>query len=161
HRTEVTNYRNPSLPTGMNIPTFIKDDFKHFYTDLFRHALEKENGAAVFTEHAWPLNGCDPCSAPMLTQDELQKLGVWWDNPAWQAFVTRIHARYTPQTFPEDLILKVTKDATPYQARFVMQQPWRAETSCAEASSYWTSVEQRRSREIETLATLTGWKTAD
>lgn len=163
HRIEVTNYRNPKLPSDMDVPTFIKDDFKRFYRDLFTRSLAKESDRAVFTEHAWNMGWCDPCAAEPLTKDELEQLGVWWlegngmGGGAQQAFVTRLHARYTPETFPEDLMLKVTKDAGNFQARYVLRHAWTGTEWCEQMPAYLDGVKQRREKEITTLATLTGW----
>jgi hypothetical protein len=52
-RVEVTNYRNPKLPSNQEIPTYVKDEFRKFYTDMFLTATAKENNQAVFTEYAW------------------------------------------------------------------------------------------------------------
>src|SRR5262249_42638698 len=53
YRIEVTNYRNPKLPSDQEIPPYIKQEFPKFYTDMFRTATSKENSQAVFTEYAW------------------------------------------------------------------------------------------------------------
>lgn len=172
HRAEVANYLNPKLPTGQEIPPFVKGDFKRFYRDMFARQVEKENGRAVFTEYAWNMSWCDPCAADPLTHAELEKLGVWWlggatkgrpgrrrrtSGGAQQAFVTRLHARYTEATFPEDMMLKVTKDSSNYQARFVLRHPYTGGQWCDAMNGYLDQVEQRREREVQTLATLTGW----
>lgn len=163
HRVETANYRNPKLPSDMDVPTFIKDDFKRFYKDLFARSLAKENGKAVFTEHAWNMSWCDPCASEPLTNVELEQLGVWWVEPngGQQAFVTRLHARYTPETFAEDLMLKVTKDAGNFQARYVLRHPFTGTKWCEQMTPYRKQVEDRREREVTTLAQLTGWDTAD
>jgi hypothetical protein len=161
----VTNYRTPKLPSDVEVPTFIKDDFKRFYKDLFARSLGKENDRAVFTEHAWNMSWCDPCASEPLSNAELEKLGVWWADSrtggAQQAFVTRIHARYTPETFPEDLMMKVTKDATNFQARYVLRHPWGGTQWCEGMPAYRKGLDERREREIVTLATLTGWDATD
>jgi hypothetical protein len=159
HRIEITNYRNPKLPSDVEIPTFVKDDFQRFYKDVFTRALDKETKRAVFTEHAWNMSWCDPCSSEPLSAVELEQLGVWWLNGTSQAFVTRLHARYTPETFPEDLMLKVTKDATNFQARYIMRHPWpgSGDRWCGAAESYLRELLPRRDKEVSTLASLTGW----
>lgn len=162
HRVEVANYRNPKLPSDMDVPTFIKSDFPRFYRDLFKRALDRENGRAVFTEHAWNMSWCDPCASEPLTNAELEQLGVWWlERGGQQAFVTRLHARYTPDTFPEDLMLKVTKDSSNFQARYVLRHPWTGTRWCGEMETYRKHVAARQEEEIKTLAMLTGWDTGD
>lgn len=177
HRVEVANYENPKLPTGQEIPTFVKTDFAPFYRAMFAEQVKQKNGRAVFTEYAWNMSWCDPCAADPLSTEELEQLGVWWlDKPAndprgrrrrpspgggaQQAFVTRLHARYTPQTFPEDLMLKVTRDASNFQARYVIRHPWGGGTSCDAVPTYVDALEKRREREAQSLATLTGWSMA-
>jgi hypothetical protein len=164
-RVEPTNYRSPKIASNVEIPTFIKTDFATFYRDLFRHSVDKESGRAVFTEHAWNMGWCDPCADDPLTKDELEELGVWWldakQGQAQQAFITRLHARYTPETFPEDLMLKVTKDSANFQARYVLRHPWTGNEWCEAMEPYVKGVEQRREREMQTLASLTGWSIGD
>src|SRR5262249_24161019 len=53
YRVEVTNYRNPKLPSDQEIPPYIKQEFTKFYVDMFRTATSNENSQAVFTEYAW------------------------------------------------------------------------------------------------------------
>ena len=154
-----------------------RTDFAPFYRAMFAEQVKQKNGRAVFTEYAWNMSWCDPCAADPLSTEELEQLGVWWlDKPAndprgrrrrpspgggaQQAFVTRLHARYTPQTFPEDLMLKVTRDASNFQARYVIRHPWGGGTSCDAVPTYVDALEKRREREAQSLATLTGWSMA-
>lgn len=44
-----------------------------------------------------------------------------WDSPV---MVTRLHLRYTANSFPEDLMLTQTSDQQNWQARYVIQQPY-------------------------------------
>jgi hypothetical protein len=165
NRVEITNYRNPKLPSDLEIPTFVKDDFRTFYRDLFSRSVDKENRKAVFTEHAWNMGWCDPCAAEPLSKEELEQLGVWWfvgrssmpvGGPQ-EAFVTRLHVRYTPDTFPEDLMLKVTKDTANFQARYILRHPWTGTGWCSLSDEYWKTVDGRREQEIKNLVSLTGW----
>ena len=59
-RVETTNYRTVKLPTGTEIPTFVKDDFATFYRAMFDEQTRRERGAAVFLEYAWDMGWCDP-----------------------------------------------------------------------------------------------------
>jgi hypothetical protein len=43
YRVEVTNYRNPKLPSDQEIPAYSKEEFRKFYTDMFLTATTKEN----------------------------------------------------------------------------------------------------------------------
>ena len=43
---------------------------------------------------------------------------------AQNALLTRLHVRYTPQTFPEDLMFVQTRDRVNWQTRYVVQNPF-------------------------------------
>jgi hypothetical protein len=166
-RVETANYVNPRLPSDVEVPTYIKGEFKSFYRSMFGNQVAKENGRAVFTEYAWNMAWCDPCAADPLSNEQLQQLGVWWvrgqggQGGAQQAFVTRLHAQYTPQTFPEDLMLKVTKDSSNYQARYVLRHPFTGAARCEAFKGYKEQVLARREKESQTLANLTSWRVDD
>ena len=83
-RVETTNYRTVKLPTGMDIPIYVKDRFPEFYKAMFSQQVTKENMSTVFTEYAWDMGWCDPCAADPLSQDELRNLGVFWLGEAPQ-----------------------------------------------------------------------------
>jgi hypothetical protein len=173
YRVEVTNYRNPKLPSDQEIPAYVKGEFRQFYTDMFRTATTKENNQAVFTEYAWNMGWCDPCAADPLSSRELESLGVWWLTDQQQpmggqrmivppsmgvpVFVTRLHVRYDAQHFPEDLMFKVTQDSANFQGRYVIRHPWKGQISCPAGQEYLRQVAQRQEREAHTLASLTGW----
>ena len=78
-RIETTNYRTMKLPTGMELPVFLKDqaEFGRFYQDMFTTKVEGDDMRTVFLEYAWDMNWCDPCAADPLTDAELRGLGVF------------------------------------------------------------------------------------
>lgn len=175
-RVETTNYKTVKLPSNMDVPIFVKDEFGEFYKDMFAHQVEKENGKGVFMEYAWDMSWCDPCAADPLSRSELQELGVMWLDeggpeertaPGFgprpvDVFVTRLHLRYDAETFPEDLQFQVTGDRQNYQGRYVLRHPWRGDfTACEEAAGYANSLVERWDEEAETLAELTGWELAE
>ncbi|MCR9194710.1 MAG: DUF2330 domain-containing protein [Hyphomonas sp.] len=177
-RVETTNYRTVKLPSNMDVPIFVKDEFGEFYKAMFEHQTEKENGKAVFMEYAWDMSWCDPCAANPLSRSELRELGVMWLDegpekdiqpmprpgirPGPQpvdAFVTRLHVRYDGETFPEDLNFQVTGDRENYQGRYVLRHPWRGDYGqCEEAGRYAETLVSRWDTEAESLAKLTGWE---
>ncbi len=169
-RVETTNYRTVKLPEGMDIPEYVKDEFPRFYKAMFARQVEKEDREAVFLEYAWNMSWCDPCAADPLTADELRGLGVFWlGSPGPQGFVpggpqntfiTRLHVRYDARHFPEDLVFQETADQSNFQARYVLRHPWKGDTSCDAYREYRRSVRERRIKEAETLASLTGWDMA-
>ncbi len=169
-RIETTNYRTVKLPTGSEVPTYVKAEFGDFYKDMFATQVKKENERAVFLEYAWDMNWCDPCAADPLSQSELRELGVYWvgggadaaqlRRPAPQAqdvFVTRLHVSYDAKTFPEDLMFKETGDRSNYQGRYVLRHPWQGDSQCDAAENYKAGLPKRFEKEAQTLASLTGW----
>lgn len=157
-RVETTNYRTVKLPSGMDLPLFVKDEFAHFYKDLFSEQVRRENMKSIFLEYAWDMSWCDPCAADPLSRDELRELGVFWlaeGNPA--AFVTRLHVRYDGEHFPEDLVFQETSDRENFQGRYVLRHAFRGEASCSAGVDYREQLPGRREREAQMLASLTGW----
>jgi hypothetical protein len=182
-RVETTNYRTVALPTGMDLPVYVKEGFGPFYKAMFAEQTRREDMRAVFVEYAWDMNWCDPCAADPLSRDELRTLGVFWldDNDssaafppgqrrrpipmpgggAQDAFVTRLHVRYDAAHFPEDLVFQETGNRTNFQGRYVMRHPWTGGETCEAAKEYWTGLQDRYEREAQTLASLTGWNITD
>jgi hypothetical protein len=162
-RVEASNYRNEWMPANQEIPTFIKNDFKNFYQEVFDAAAERGKNQVVLTEFAWQMSRCDHCGANPLSAEELQQLGVWWlgekqkDGETQATFVTRLRARYDRDSFPEDLRLKATEDKTHFQGTYVIRQPYDGDAKCDAAGAYWKEVTARREREIKTVASLTRW----
>ncbi|MGH9391485.1 MAG: DUF2330 domain-containing protein, partial [Vicinamibacteria bacterium] len=77
-RIETTNYRTVKLPTGMDLPVYVKSEFADFYKAMFEEQVRRENSKSVFLEYAWDMGWCDPCAADPLSRDELRELGVFW-----------------------------------------------------------------------------------
>ena len=182
-RVETTNYRTIKLPTGDEIPTYVRDKFGDFYKALFTEQTRKEDMSAVFLEYAWDMNWCDPCAADPLSHDELTKLGVFWlDNGpdtggssgaapifrrppvpggAVNVFLTRLHVRYDRAHFPEDLVFQQTGDKSNFQARYVLRHPFDGQVTCDAGRQYRESLRGRQEQEVINLAHLTGWKIND
>jgi hypothetical protein len=163
-RVETTNYRTVKLPSDVDVPLYVRDDFAPFYKALFSEQVKREEMSTVFLEYAWDMNWCDPCAANPLSRDELKKLGVFWladegDNGggAANAFVTRLHVRYDREHFPDDLVFQTTGDKSNYQARYVLHHPWSGTAECEAARQYRRTLSDRREQEARNLANLTGW----
>ncbi|HEX6841444.1 MAG TPA: DUF2330 domain-containing protein [Stellaceae bacterium] len=156
-RIETTNYRTVKVPTGMDVPLYVKDEFGKFYAAMFDRAVEREDRRAVFLEYAWDLGSCDPCSAEPLAAAELQALGAGWAGRGNAGFVTRLHLRYDAAHFPEDLSFVETRDRSNFQGRYVLRHPWRGDANCSAGDQYWAALPPRFAREADTLADLTGW----
>jgi len=169
-RVETTNYRTVMLPTGADLPEHVKDDFGRVTKALFERQTEREDRRAIFTEYVWNMGWCDPCAADPLSRDELRSLGVFWldgepgaGGPAFgggalPVTLTRLHLRYAPDRFPEDLVFQVTGDRQNFQARYVLRHAWSGSPdSCPQARGYFDDLRRRREEEARTLADLTGW----
>jgi hypothetical protein len=167
-RVESSNYQTLKLPSDMDIPVHIKDDFANFYKALFDTQANKQQLRAVFTEYFWNMGWCDPCAAEPLSPEELKQLGVFWlDGNSQRGMgmpvqVTRLHLRYTPDSFPEDLNFQETSDTANFQGRYVLRHAWQGTSEqCPAAKEYFKQLAVRHEQEAKTLAELTGWNLAD
>ena len=77
-RVETTDYRTVKLPSGMDVPEFVQDEFGKFYQAMFDQQVKRDEMRTVFTEYVWNMGWCDPCAAPPLSREELRALGVFW-----------------------------------------------------------------------------------
>lgn len=187
---ETTNYKTIPVPTdtesrsdwpsGHELPAFIQTEFGDFYNRLFQHGNERHNNA-VFLEYATRTFGgsikCDPCTVePELipTLDDLKAMGAWWSDELPETLITRLHVRYTPDTFPEDLSFQeifpeklaekpgIAGRSFPewagvdFQARYVIRRP----VGAAVCLSRWR-YRQTMAQTAENLAMLTGWDIAE
>ena len=132
-RVESSNYRTVKLPANMNLPHFVKPKFQDFYKAMFNNEAVKEGHRVVFTEYFWDMAWCDPCAANPLSKNELRSAGVFWADAepdrysgsgAQPVVLTRMHVRYTANTFPEDLMFTQTRDRQNWQTRYVIQNPY-------------------------------------
>jgi hypothetical protein len=158
-RVESSNYRTAKLPANENLTPFVKPKFKEFYKALYDTATAREDYRAVFTEYFWDMGWCDPCAADPLSATELRKAGVFWvggddagnvtpgaapgiaqrrpvppsGGGAQPVLLTRLHVRYTANTFPEDLMFTQTKDRENWQTRYVIHNPYASTVAaCSE-----------------------------
>jgi hypothetical protein len=159
-RVETTNYRTVKLPSDVEVPLFVREEFAPFYKALFSEQVKREDMSAVFLEYAWDMSFCDPCASEPLSTDELRKLGVFWLGPGNEGkstFLTRLHVRYDRAHFPEDLVFQQTGDTRSFQARYILHHPADA-GRCDAGVSYRRDLKQRQEREMENAMRLTGWK---
>lgn len=155
-RIEPVNYTNVAIPTDLNLPPFIEEDFADFYRDMFAHVIPDE---VVVTEYAWDMAWCDPCAADPMTGPEMRALGADWvtDDGPPDAFVTRLHIQYDADEFAQDLMFQVTTDRENFQGRYVMRHPFEGEITCEEGQAYVTRTHERLEDELSTLLSYTGW----
>ncbi|HJQ57227.1 MAG TPA: DUF2330 domain-containing protein [Vineibacter sp.] len=179
-RVESTNYRTVKLPANMDLPTYLRDgkQFTDFYKTMFDQQARRESYKAVFTEYFWDMSWCDPCAADPLSREELVAAGVAWlgDEPAVApnsrrpipptgaapVMLTRLHVRYTRESFPEDLAFQETKDRQNFQTRYVLRHPYKINANaCDAAAAYLKALRERQEREAQQLSNLTGWDIND
>ncbi len=168
-QVQLTNYRTVKVPTDSEVPEFVKEEFKGFYTAMFQKSYEKNNRQVAFLEYAWDMGSCDPCSAEPLNQQELKEAGVFWldrqnPNNRWggsNVFITRLHVRYSRDKFPEDLKFQATSDRNLFQGRYLIRHPFEGKLTCDVGKEYKQSVKERQEREAKSLASLTDWKIKD
>jgi hypothetical protein len=166
-RVEPTNYRTVRLPSGLDLPPYVKQEFPNFYRAMFAEQVRREDMRAVFLEYAWDMSWCDPCAADPLTAEELRKLGVFWLPETGapprgrmggsEVFVTRLHVRYDGRRFPDDLVFQETGDRTNFQGRYVLRHAFTGEATCEAGRRYRESLRARAEQEAATLASITGW----
>ena len=164
-RVETTNYRTVRLPSDVEIPAYVKDEFGPFYKAMFSRQVAKEDMRVVFLEYAWDMSWCDPCAAEPLAGEELRQLGVFWLEGrgaerapgAQNAFLSRLHLRYDSAHFPEDLVFQETADRANFQGRYILRHPWTGADRCAEAQAYRRELPKKMDEQAVSLARLTGW----
>jgi hypothetical protein len=169
-RIESANYRTVKIPSDVDVPLYVKDEFGPFYKAMFERVVAKENMRAVFVEYAWDMAWCDPCASSPMSNKELAELGARWigsdsDAPfrssGANVFVTRLHVRYDANTFPEDLVLLETKDRSNFQGRYVQHHPWEGKATCEAAKTYRQALPVRFAQQAKNLEELTGWSHTD
>jgi hypothetical protein len=160
-RVESANYNTVNVPSNMEVPEYVQQDFSKFYPALFKRAYERENKKAVFVEYAWNSSWCDPCASEPPTLEQLQRAGAGWAGQNGQVFVTRLHVRYGKLRFKEDLMLRETPNNQNFQGRYVIRHAWKGQASCQAAENYNASLAKRFETQAQMLANLTGWKIED
>ncbi|WP_310425947.1 DUF2330 domain-containing protein [Chamaesiphon sp. VAR_48_metabat_135_sub] len=177
-QAELTNYRTVKIPSGTEIPEYIKKEFGSFYKATFQKVYEREQKKVAFLEYAWDTGNCDPCSSEPPTQSQLKEAGVFWlddgnsssgnippsfrrSAPQSNTFITRLHVRYTRNKFPEDLMFQETGNQENFQGRYVMNHPFKGNLSCEAGKKYQQALRPRLEKEASNLANLTGWGIRD
>jgi hypothetical protein len=129
-RYEVSNYKNVTIPTNLDVKDAVRTNFGAFYAALYDRTVEKNPGAVV-TEYAWMASTCDPCPGPQLGMNDFALLGadvldvpagtkIASDKPVMPGrgrggmgmtgnfVLTRLHARYG-KSISEDLVFKAAE----------------------------------------------------
>jgi hypothetical protein len=170
-RLETSNYRTVSIPSDIELPVYLKQEFNDFYPKMFDVQHNKENKKAVFLEYAWDMSWCDPCAADPLSREQLRKLGVFWldapikdpnlvvrptpfNNGSRDVYVTRLHVRYDAEHFPEDLMFNVTSNRKNFQGRYIIRHPWVGKATCPATEKYYTTLLKSFEKQAKNLANL-------
>jgi hypothetical protein len=167
-RVETTNYRTVKIPTDRNVPEFVEDVFGKFYVDVYKRNRNREGKNNVFLEYGWNISGnsgvkCDPCPSPPPIMSDLVDAGVNWLQPnGWNGYngnvyFTRLHVTYNRENFPQDLVFQETQNTENFQGRYIVTHPAQGPFDCDEGKRYKSEVKQRREKELQQLASLTGW----
>lgn len=167
-RVETTNYRTTRMPSDREVPTFIKEHFGRFYTDLYKEHIRQAGQDNVFLEYAWDLSGqnsvkCDPCPSQPPLYNELLTAGVdWLQTGGWggytgSLFFTRLHVTYNRRDFPQDLVFQETPNREPFQCRYILRYPAAYTDGCSAWNTYQEQKIRERKQELRELAALTGW----
>jgi hypothetical protein len=107
------------------------------------------------------MSWCDPCADNPLSFIEFRQLGVDWvrraDASAPLVFVTRLHIRYSADSFFEGLKFAITEDRENFQGRYIPNHPFEGEITC-DAGDDITATRTRIREEGRRLRRLTGWR---
>ena len=127
-RVETTNYRTVKLPTGMDVPVFVKGAFADFYRAMFNKQVQQEGHAGgvsgiclghELVRSLLPRIPCRPKNCANLassgwrqTAAAMVAAGGRVRPPAGtqDVFLTRLHVRYDAAHFPEDLRFQETAE---------------------------------------------------
>jgi hypothetical protein len=165
-RVECTNYRTAKIPTDRNVPLDVAGNFGPFYKALFDRIWSRQKDA-IFLEYAWNVTPswggmkCDPCVGPPPLTADLNSAGVTWcnQNMGEQVYFTRLHVRYGRKYFPQDLLFQETPNRENFQGRYIITHPAVGDLSCREGQEYIYQLIKKRHREVQNIASLTGWNT--
>ena len=172
-RIEAANYRTTKIPSNMDIPLFVQNDFNDFYVSMFDKSWVREGKRTVFLEYSWDVSPsnfvkCDPCVGEPPVVTDLKEAGVnWlgkknnWGVPEGSVYFTRLHVRYSRDKFPQDLFFQETPNKENFQGRYVTYHPVQDKIDCDQATSYYQTVYKRRLKELQNLGYLTTWNMAN
>jgi|SRR5580658_496894 Na+-translocating ferredoxin:NAD+ oxidoreductase RnfD subunit len=177
-RVETSNYQTVKMDSGMDVPLFAKDEFGAVYKAAYDRRVADDGMTKIYEEYAWDMRGyspCDPCSAAVPDSTDLFALGARWHYPELlhagtaqlqatrfrpmqdDAYLTRLHVRYSADHFPEDLAFTETGDRTPFQVVYKLKHPWIGASRCRAGDTYLRSLPPRFTAEADNLVRLTGW----
>ncbi len=164
-RVEPANYITTKLKIDVELPLFVRHDFPGFYQAMFDRANRGDAPHSVLLEYAGGGEDCPSCPVPSLNASDLRGLGAIWGTPDGRStpnvYITRLHARFDPAYFPEDLILNETRDREGFVARYRVPSPPSAHAKCPAGEDYQENLANRARRQAQDLQRLTGWPADD
>jgi hypothetical protein len=181
-RVETTNYQTVKMTSGLDVPLFAKNEFGAIYKAAYDKSVADDGMTRIYEEYAWDMHGsmpCDPCSAEVPNSTDLFALGARWHYPELlhagaeqlkttrfrpmqdDAYLTRLHVRYSADHFPEDLAFTETSDRSPFQVVYKLKHPWIGVSQCRAGDAYLRTLPARFQAEADNLVKLTGWNAAE
>ena len=181
-RVETTNYQTVKMASGLDVPLFAKNEFGALYKAAYDKTVADDGMTKIYEEYAWDMHGympCDPCSAAVPDSTDLFALGARWHYPELlhagaeqlksarfqpmqdDAYLTRLHVRYSADHFPEDLAFTETSDRAPFQVVYKLKHPWIGASQCRAGDAYLRTLPVRFQAEADNLVKLTGWNAAE
>jgi hypothetical protein len=138
-RMDLASHRMLELPSSLELPAFVADDWAAEYERIADNWLNKNGGrSAGLLEFAGP--------APVMN---VKSLGA---KPG--AFLTRWRMRVTPGS--SDLVLAPARTAELYRASFTARIPWHGAPTCAAGRAYMRSLPRSFSDEAKAYAKVSG-----
>ncbi|MCB9741150.1 MAG: DUF2330 domain-containing protein [Alphaproteobacteria bacterium] len=120
-QTHISNYPEVEVEDECMYVDSDWESFVSFYNDRFGEAARTEQRAGWILEYGWSPAGCDPCADDPLTQEELEALG--WQGDASEAYLTRLHMRYSPDQVDQDLVFYGSGLRDTSQVRYILYEP--------------------------------------
>lgn len=171
-RVEVTNYDTVEMPSRINVPLYVKQDFGRFYNAVFDRMVAHDMASAYLESavrlgtYGTQVSGGVPWNVERPTVPQLIELGARWigqeqagqSQPEWsKVIVTRLRIRYDAAHFPEDLKFTETNNGTDFRAVYFLHHAWKGSARCAAAEAYRRALPERYAQEARDLARITGW----
>lgn len=170
-RIEPVNYRMARMPGEKKVPEFIAKKFDKFYGDVFTKSWKREGRNALMLETALNLSGEYWADGyphlSYLNLSDLKAAGVTWATSLYayspefftadQLFLTRLHARYSRELYPQDFMFQETMNKEKVRTTFSINHPTSGALDCNTSAGYLEDVIYRRREELNNLAFLAGW----
>lgn len=163
------------MPSGVDLPLFVKNDFAQVYADIFAQSVTTDNFQSLFLEFSGDLGWCPNCKdADTLTRADLRGLGAWWVDKAKtqkskaapestpdNIYFTRMHIRHTNKTLLNNVEFVNAKDKNRFQTVFNLHQPYIKDAVCEDGRLYQANLPRIYDVQLNNLVALTGYEAVD